>query len=178
MLVFFRREEMKVNPEDVEEENDTVEEPEEEPEPIDVRAFIDEKRRHAEDEALRVANMLAEEYYGVLESVDVPDDLGSTLFFNAPRVYRVSTGSMRFTIFSRPRQNVPSHVDSITDATEYEKSVARTKDLSNCITIHVAALGIDNDTGEIQWNYETLINRYIKSENDIYKIREQFYPTW
>ena len=176
--MFFRRKEVKVNPEEIEEENDTVEEPEEEPEPIDVHAFIDEKRRHAEDEALRVANMLAEEYYGVVEPVDVPNDLGSTLFFNTPRAYRISTGTMRFTIFSRPRQDVSPYLDPITDATEYEKSVVRTKGITNYITIHLATLDIDDKTGELIWRYDRSINRYIESENDVYKIREKFYPSW
>ena len=69
-----------------------------EPTPIDVRDFIDKQRRSAENTALRLANMLAEEYCGVVEPLSVPDDLGSQLFFSAPRAYRVSTGTMRFTL--------------------------------------------------------------------------------
>ena len=47
-----------------------------EPTPVDVRDFIDKQRRSAENIALRLANMLAEEYCGVVESINVPDDLG------------------------------------------------------------------------------------------------------
>lgn len=174
--MFFGKKKLEADLKEI--EGESTEESQQEPEPIDVRAFIDEKRRHAEDEALRVANMLAEEYYGVVEPLDVPNDLGSTLFFNTARAYRVSTGTMRFTVFCKPRQDVPSYVAPIIGATEYEKSVARTKDIVNFITIHLAILIIDDKTGELHWKHNTYISGRIESENDVYKIREQFYPSW
>lgn len=75
--MLFSKKDEEVNPEEVVEEKDEpVEDSPKEPDPVDVHAFIDEKRRYAEDEALKIANMLAEEYHGVIEPLDVPNDLG------------------------------------------------------------------------------------------------------
>lgn len=149
-----------------------------EPTPIDVCNFIDKQRRSAEDTALRLANMLAEEYCGVVEPLSVPDDLGSQLFFNAPRAYRVSTGTMRFTVFVKPIQDAPVYLDPITNMTEYERSVVRTKDIYNHVSIYLTRLVVDEKTGGIGWSYASRINGRVHSENDVYKIREQIYPSW
>jgi hypothetical protein len=149
-----------------------------EPDPIDVHAFIDERRRCAESEAVRIANMLAEEYHGVVEPLDVPDDLGARLFFSAPRAYRVSTGTMRFTILVKPVQDAPGYLDPITNMTEYEKSVARTKNIGNHVLIYMTELVVDQKTGELEWSCIRRITGRVNSENDVYKIREQIYPSW
>lgn len=134
--MLFSKKDEEVNPEEaVEEKDESTEDSSKEPDPIDVNAFIDEKRRYAEDEALKIANLLAEEYHGVVEPLDVPNDLGSHMFFSAPRAYRVSTGTMRFSVFSRPRQKTSTIMDSIAGATEYEKSVSKTKNIANFITL-------------------------------------------
>ena len=149
-----------------------------EPTPVDVRDFIDKQRRSAENIASRLANMLAEEYCGVVEPLSIPDDLGSQLFFSAPRAYRVSTGTMRFSVFSRPRQKTSTIMDSIAGATEYEKSVSRTKNIANFIAVHVATLQFDDDTGDLMWKHEKYVKGYISSENDTYNIRQQIMPSW
>lgn len=170
--MFFSKKKEKTDSESVNE--DSLKEPT----PIDVRDFIDKQRRSAEDTALRLANMLAEEYCGVVEPLSVPDDLGSQLFFNAPRSYRVSTGTMRFTVFVKPIQDAPVYLDPITSMTEYERSVVRTKDIYNLVSIYLTRLVVDEKTGEIQWKYTKKITGRVDSENDVYKIREQIYPSW
>jgi hypothetical protein len=69
-------------------------------------------------------------------------------------------------------------MDSIAGATEYEKSVARTKNIVNFIAIHVATLQFDDDTGDLEWKHEKYIKGYVSSENDAYKIRQQIMPSW
>lgn len=177
--MLFSKKDEEVNPEEVvEEKSESTEDSPKDPDLIDVHAFIDEKRRRAEDEALRIANLLAEEYHGVVETLDVPDDQGAVLFFSSPRAYRVSTGTMRFSVFVRPKQKISSIADSITSKTEYKKSVARTKNIENYMAIHVATLQFDDDTGELKWEHLGYVKGYIKSENDVYKIREQFMLSW
>lgn len=177
--MLFSKKDEEVNPEEaVEKKDESTEDSSKDPDPIDVHAFIDEKRRYAEDEALKIANMLAEEYHGVIEPLDVPNDLGSQMFFSAPRAYRVSTGTMRFSVFSRPRQKTSTIMDSIAGATEYEKSVARTKNIANFIAVHVATLQFDDDTGDLRWKHDKYIKGYISSENDTYNIRQQIMPSW
>ena len=176
--MLFSKKDDEVDPEEVKDKGESTEDSSKEPDPIDVHAFIDEKRRYAEDEALKIANMLAEEYHGVVEPLDVPNDLGSQMFFSAPRAYRVSTGTMRFSVFSRPRQKTSTIMDSIAGAREYEKSVARTKNIANFIAVHVATLQFDDDTGDLEWKHEKYVKGYISSENDTYNIRQQIMPSW
>lgn len=170
--MFFSKKKEKTDSESVNE--DSLKEPT----PIDVRDFIDKQRRSAEDTALRLANMLAEEYCGVVEPLSVPDDLGSQLFFSAPRSYRVSTGTMRFTVFVKPVQDAPGYLEPITNMTEYERSVVRTKDIYNHVSIYLTRLLVDEKTGGLGWSFARMITGRVNSENDVYKIREQIYPSW
>lgn len=122
--------------------------------------------------------MLAEEYCGVVEPLSVPDDLGSQLFFSAPRAYRVSTGTMRFTVFVKPVQDAPVYLEPITNMTEYERSVARTKNIENHVLIYMTELVVNQKTSELEWGCIRRITGRVNSENDVYKIREQIYPSW
>ena len=98
----FSREQSVTEPEDVEME-DT------EPKmvkvvPKDRWVLAERKRREASDRALKVANMLADRFSGVVEPVETPLDPGETpINAGMPRTYRVNTGNTRIYVHTEVR---------------------------------------------------------------------------
>lgn len=125
-----------------------------EPEPIDVHQFIDNGRRQAEESALRIANMIAEEFYGVVEPINTPvDDLGSSKFILAPRCYRVSTGEMRFYVQTYLFENHDYEYNGINydNISDYQKSVYRTDEIRLKIVITATTRVFDTVTETFSW---------------------------
>lgn len=162
------------------------------PEPINVRQVIDNGRRQAEDCALKVSNMIAEEFYGAVEPIKTPvDDLGSSMFVFAPRYYRVSTGEMRF--------YVQTYLFEISDhdyngrnynnISDYQKSVYRTEAINLKIIITATTRLFDPTTETFSWkktNSRTWEFKGVDSdsfhrvftEKDVYNIREWCTAWW
>lgn len=72
--------------------------------PKDRWALAERKRREASERALKVANMLADRFSGVVEPVETPLEPGE-MPINAgmPRTYRVNTGNTRIYVHTEAR---------------------------------------------------------------------------
>lgn len=72
--------------------------------PKDRWALAERTRREASERALKVANMLADRFSGVVEPVEVPLDPGETpINAGMPRTYRVNTGNTRIYVHTEAR---------------------------------------------------------------------------
>lgn len=72
--------------------------------PKDRWALAERKRREASERALKVANMLADRFSGVVEPVETPLDPGETpINARMPRTYRVNTGNTRIYVHTEVR---------------------------------------------------------------------------
>lgn len=72
--------------------------------PKDRWALAERKRREASERALKVANMLADRFSGVVEPVETPLDPGETpINAGMPRTYRVNTGNTRIYVHTEVR---------------------------------------------------------------------------
>jgi hypothetical protein len=180
MIMFFNRTEP------------AEEEPFPEPEPIDVHQFIDNGRRQAEESALRIANMIAEEFYGVVEPINTPvDDLGSSKFILAPRCYRVSTGEMRFYVQTYLFETSDHDYNGIKydNISDYQKSVYRTDKIRLKIAIAATTRVFDPVTETFSWKKTHSQDWGFKvadpdsfygvfTEKDAYRIRDWYSAWW
>lgn len=72
--------------------------------PKDRWALAEHKRREASERALKVANMLADRFSGVVEPIETPLELGETpINAGMPRTYRVNTGNTRIYVHTEVR---------------------------------------------------------------------------
>lgn len=72
--------------------------------PKDRWALAERKRREASERALKVANMLADRFSGVVEPVETPLEPGETpINAGMPRTYRVNTGNTRIYVHTEVR---------------------------------------------------------------------------
>ena len=72
--------------------------------PKDRWALAEHKRREASERALKVANMLADRFSGVMEPIETPLDPGETpINAGMPRTYRVNTGNTRIYVHTEVR---------------------------------------------------------------------------
>lgn len=72
--------------------------------PKDRWALAEHKRREASERALKVANMLADRFSGVVEPIETPLDPGETpINAGMPRTYRVNTGNTRIYVHTEVR---------------------------------------------------------------------------
>lgn len=172
-------------------EEETSSDPEPEP-MIDVHQVIDNGRRQAEEFALKVANMIAKEFYGVVEPINTPvDDLGSSTFVLAPRCYRVSTGGMRFYVQTYLFEECDRNYNGINynKMSDYQKSMYRTDAIRLKILITATTRVFDSATETFSWkktNSRTWEFEGVDSdsfhgmftEKDVYSIREWYTVCW
>lgn len=163
-----------------------------EPKPIDVHQFINNGRRQAEESALRIANMIAEEFYGVVEPINTPvDDLGSSKFILAPRCYRVSTGEMRFYVQTCLFETSDHDYNGIKydNISDYQKSVYRTDKIRLKIAIAATTRVFDPVTETFSWKKTHSRDWGFKvadpdsfygvfTEKDAYRIRDWYSAWW
>ena len=72
--------------------------------PKDRWALAEHKRREASERALKVANMLADRFSGVVEPIETLLDPGETpINAGMPRTYRVNTGNTRIYVHTEVR---------------------------------------------------------------------------
>lgn len=91
--------------------------------PKDMWALAERKRREASERALKVANMLADRFSGVVEPVESPLDPGETpVNAGMPRTYRVNTGNTRIYVHTEVRgvKNLMRLEDDYNNASDEE----------------------------------------------------------
>lgn len=72
--------------------------------PKDRWALAERTRREASERALKVANMLADRFVGVVEPIETPLEPGETpINAGMPRTYRVNTGNTRIYVHTEVR---------------------------------------------------------------------------
>lgn len=161
-------------------------------EPIDVHQFIDDRRRLAEESVLKVANMIAKEFHGVVEPINtLVDDLGSSTFLLDTRCYRVSTGEIRFYVQTYLFEKCEHDYNGrdYNNMSDYRKSVYRTDKIRLKIVITATTRVFDPVTENFSWkktkskewnfgntDYDSFHEMF--TEKNAYSIREWYSAWW